>query len=245
MILELVRRLSLLSRGRKRIILVAYDLTAMGLALWAAFSTRLGILYFPDNFVVLASAVATAIIGIVALYRLQVYRIVLRYFDLRTVSRIFLAAAITAVAWVILIYFTQGSIEVAGREIMVPRSVGFIYCGFLFLLLFMGRYVMALLLAGAGRESPRKLGIRRNIAIYGANSAGISLADSMRANSQYRLKAFIEDDPALHGQIVAGVPIYSPRALADLARAAKLSEVFLAMPNATRSQRLAAVSRLT
>jgi FlaA1/EpsC-like NDP-sugar epimerase len=245
MILELVRRLSLLSRSRKRTILVGYDLAAMGLALWGAFSTRLGILYFPDNVVVIASAVATAIIGIVALYRLQVYRIVLRYFDLRTVSRIFLAAAITAVAWVILIYFTQGSIHVAGREIMVPRSVGFIYCGFLFLLLFMGRYVMALLLAGAGRESPRKLGIRRNIAIYGANSAGISLADSMRGNAHFRLKAFIEDDPALHGQIVAGVPIYSPRALADLARAAKLSEVFLAMPSATRSQRLAAVSRLT
>jgi FlaA1/EpsC-like NDP-sugar epimerase len=62
---------------------------------------------------------------------------------------------------------------------------------------------------------------------------------------QFRLKAFIEDDPALHGQIVAGVAIYSPKALPELARTAKLSEVFLAMPSATRSQRLAAISRLT
>ena len=245
MILEVVRQITMLRRARKRTILIGYDLVAMGLALWAAFSTRLGILYFPDNPVVLASAAVSFAIGVVALYRLQVYHIVLRYFDLRTVSRIFIAAAIAAAAWVILIYYTQERIVVAGVPIMVPRSVGFIYCGFLFLLLFMGRYVMAVLLAGAGREPRPKVLARTNIAIYGANSAGISLADSVRANAEFRLKAFIEDDPALHGQIVAGVPIYSPKALAELARSAKLSEVFLAMPNATRSQRLAAISRLT
>lgn len=245
MLLELVRHLSMLSRPRKRTILVGYDLAAMGAALWAAFSTRLGVLYFPDNPVVVASAAISFLVGVFALYRLRVYHIVLRYFDLRTVSSIFLGAAIAALAWVVLIYLTQERISVEGLIISVPRSVGFIYCGFLFLLLFMGRYVMALLLAGAGREAPASANSRRNIAIYGANSAGISLADSVRANAQFRLKAFIEDDAALHGQIVAGVPIYSPKALPELVRTARLSEVFLAMPNATRSQRLAAISRLT
>jgi FlaA1/EpsC-like NDP-sugar epimerase len=245
MILDLIRRVSALSRGRKRTILIAYDIVAMGAALWAAFSTRLGILYFPDKPLVIASAALSFMVGIFALYRLQVYHIVLRYFDLRTVSRIFLAAVIAATAWVILIYLTRETILVAGHVIQVPRSVTFIYCVFLFLLLFMGRYVMALLLAGAGREPPPSPHARHNIAIYGANSAGISLADSVRVTRRYRLKAFIEDDPALHGQIVAGVPIYSPKALPELARSAKLSQVFLAMPNATRSQRLAAISRLT
>ena len=245
MIVDLMRRLSMLSRPRKRTILVAYDLAAMGAALWAAFSTRLGLLYFPDNPVVVASALISFMVGIFALYRLRVYHIVLRYFDLRTVSSIFLAAAIAALAWVVLIYLTQERINVEGLTITVPRSVGFIYCGFLFLFLFLGRYVMALLLASAGREPLPSAKARRNVAIYGANSAGISLADSVRLNAQFRLKAFIEDDAALHGQIVAGVPIYSPRALPELVETARLSEVFLAMPNATRTQRLAAISRLT
>jgi FlaA1/EpsC-like NDP-sugar epimerase len=245
MILEFVRRLSLLSRARKRSILVGYDIVSMGLALWAAFSTRLGEVYFPAEPTVILSASLSFLVGILALDRLQVYRIVLRYFDLRTVSRIFLAAAVAAVAWVILVYLTQPTIRIDGLSITVPRSVAFIYCGFLFLLLFMGRYVMALLLAGAVRESIQTPGTRKNIAIYGANTAGISLADSVRANWQFRLRAFIEDDSALHGQIVAGVPIYSPKALPELARTAGLSEVFLAMPNATRSQRLSAISRLT
>jgi UDP-N-acetylglucosamine 4,6-dehydratase len=244
MVMELIRGLPTLSRARKRTIVVGYDVVAMGMALWAAFSTRLGILYFPDNPVIMASAAASFLVGILALYRLRVYHIVLRYFDLRAVTRLFLGAAVAAAAWVMLIYFTQERIIVAGLSIMVPRSVGFIYCGFLFMLLFMGRYVMALLLSGAGREMPARPGNRKNIAIYGANSAGISLADSVRAKPDFRLKAFIEDDTALHGQIVAGVPIYSPKALPELARTQRLSEVFLAMPNASRSQRLAAISRL-
>jgi FlaA1/EpsC-like NDP-sugar epimerase len=103
MILEFVRRLSCLSRARKRTILVAYDIASMGLALWAAFSTRLGEVYFPAEPTVILSASLSFLVGIVALDRLQVYRIVLRYFDLRTVSRIFLAAAVAAVAWVILV----------------------------------------------------------------------------------------------------------------------------------------------
>jgi FlaA1/EpsC-like NDP-sugar epimerase len=143
-----------------------------------------------------------------------------------------------------MIYYANDRIVVEGLPIMVPRSVGFIFCGFLFLLLFMGRYVMALLLAGVARAPLPSPHARRNIAIYGANAAGISLADSVRMTPQFRLVAFVDDDTALQGQIVAGVPIYSPKALPELARSARLTEAFLAMPKATRSQRLAAIALL-
>jgi FlaA1/EpsC-like NDP-sugar epimerase len=231
---------------RKRAILIGYDVTAMLLSLWAAFSARLGELYFPDNPVVLAAAAISCAIGIGALYQLHVYHLVLRYFDLRAVTRLLAAAAIAATAWVIVVYLSRAEIKVDELVMLVPRSVGFIYAGFLFLLLFMGRYAMALLISGAVRDSrdgPRDA--RKNVAIYGANTAGISLAESMRGNRDYRLAAFIDDEPALHGQILARTPIYSPQALPDLVRSAEIDEVFLAMPKATRSQRLIAISRLT
>jgi len=246
MMINMLGNLSNAGRARKRIILIAYDLTAMCLALWAAFSARLGVPYWPGSIVVPLSAIASFAIGIAGLYHLRVYHIVLRYFDLRTVVRIFVGAAVAAVAWVMVVYFTRAPIYETAAQGLVPRSVGFIYCGFLFVLLFMGRYAMALLLAGASKERPSSSRDgRKNIAIYGANTAGISLADSVRRNHHYQLKAFIEDDVALHGQIAAGVPIYSPKALPKLARSAELDEVFLAMPKATRSQRLSAISRLT
>lgn len=231
---------------RKRAILIAFDLAAMAIALWAAFSARLGGPYLPDNIAVLGAAATSFAVGIFALYRLNVYHIVLRYFDLRAVTSILGAAAVAAMAWVICVYFARAEIKVDGIVMLVPRSVGFIYGGFLFLLLFMGRYAMALLLSGTVRDAP--LGSRdgqRNVAIYGANAAGISLAASMRGSRAYRLVAFIDDDPALRGQIMAGTPICAPEALPDLVSSDALDEVFLAMPKATRAQRLAAISRLT
>ncbi len=245
MVFQAIRELSKLGRARKRAILVVYDVAAMLFALWAAFSTRLGAFYLPLSPGVLIAATASCAIGLTALYQLNVYRIVIRYFDLRAVTRLLASAGMAAIAWVIVVYLSQPTIVFEGVTMMVPRSVGFIYAGFLFLLLFMGRYAMALLVVGAVRDAPPPREGRRNVLIYGANTAGISLADSMAGNRDYQLSAFVDDDPALHGQIVAGVPIYSPRALPDLIRSADIDEVFLAMPKATRSQRLAAISRLT
>jgi len=245
LVTEFLKRLPELSRIRKRAILVAYDLVAMAVALWAAFSTRLGLFFVPDSSQLMVAALASFVIGLAALFQLHIYHIVLRYFDLRTVTRILGGAAVAAVAWVVAAFFIRDTILVNGMPTMIPRSVAFIYCGFLFLLLFMGRYVMALLLSGAARVPPPSPHARFNIAIYGANPAGISLANSMRQRPQYRLVAFIDDDPALRGQIMAGVPIHGPHELAEIKREEKLSEIFLAMPNATRSQRLGAIDRVT
>ncbi|MCH8615866.1 polysaccharide biosynthesis protein [Sphingomonas sp. SM33] len=230
---------------RKRAILVGYDGAAMAVSLWGAFSARLGIPYVPQSAKLILAACVSFAIGIFALYRLQVYHIVLRYFDLRTVTRIFSGAAIAAIAWVILVYLMQERILISGLPSFVPRSVAFIYCGFLFLMLFMGRYVMALLLSGAARVPPPSPHARFNIVIYGANAAGISLANSVRMTPQYRLVAFVDDDPALRGQILAGLPIHASYELPQISRAERISEVFLALSSASRSQRLAAINRVT
>lgn len=244
MLRQALRRLPTLSRRRKRTILVVYDVVAMIVALWAAFSTRLGIFYVPYSRTVLLSAGLSFVVGLTALYRLRVYHIVLRYFDIRTVTRILWAVVIAAIAWATLVYLMSAKITLANVTFLVPRSVGFIYCGFLFLLLFMGRYVMAIMLAGADHEDAEPGCDIRNVVIYGANATGISLADSVRISSRYRLVGFVDSDAALKGQIVASVPIYSPDVLPQLARSGEIAEVFLAMPKATRMQRLAAISQI-
>ena len=96
MIRPLVQRLTTLGRYKKRTILMGYDLFAMIVALWGAFSTRLGIFYVPYSRSVLLSAAVSFVVGVAALYRLRVYHIVLRYFDLRTVTRLLSAAAVAS-----------------------------------------------------------------------------------------------------------------------------------------------------
>ncbi len=240
---DLLKRLPGLARGKKRAILVGYDVTAMAFALWAAFAVRFGAFFHPQNWLVLGTAAASFLITLVALYRLRIYHIVLRYFDMRAVTRLLSASGIAAAVWAVMAFVTRQEVIIDGRVTMMPRSVAFIYLVFLFLLLFMGRYVMSLILAGADREdAPSTSG--RNIIIYGANIAGISLADSVRMSSKYRLVAFVDPDPALKGQIVAGVPICPPEALPEIAESNDVSEIFLAMPKATRSARLAAIAQV-
>ena len=244
MIFQFVRRVSSADRAQKRLILVTYDVAAMMFALVAAFSARLGEPYLPVDPIVMLAGAISIVVGLAGLFQLRIYHIVLRFFDLGTVSRILFGATIAATAWVILVYFMRASMVVDGIRILVPRSVGFIYGGFLFVLLFMGRYAMATLVIGADRKHPTGRAGRRNIVIYGANSAGISLAESVRRDRHFRLCGFVDDDPALRGQIIAGAQIHPPSALAGLVGDNEVSEVFLAMPNATRSQRLSAIERL-
>jgi len=245
MVLDWVQKLLELNRVQKRIIVLAYDIVALNVALVAAFSTRLGVLYVPANPLVFLAAAASCVVGVLTLHQLQVYRILLRFFDLRIVTRILLASVAAAGAWVVLIYLTNAQIIFSSIRFNVPRSVAFIYCGFAFLLLFMGRYAMASILTGPQREGRTFKGKRRNVAIYGANSAGITLADTMRDSRDYSLRAFIDDDPALRGQVIGGVPIYAPSALERLAKALPIDEVLLALPKATRSQRLSAISMVS
>jgi len=230
MVRQVLKRLPGLSRLNKRLILLVYDLAAMTAALWAAFSTRLGIFYSTPSRSVVASAALSFICGLAGLYALRIYHIVLRYFDLRTVSRLLAAAAIAAFSWVAAVYLMYPHITVDNATFMVPRSVAFIYGGFLFLLLFMGRYVMALLLSSANRDIEGRVSERRNILIYGANAAGISLADSVRSTSTYKLVGFVDAEGASVGQLIGGAPVYPPDALAQLAQYRRIDEVFLAMP---------------
>ncbi|MEO5772702.1 MAG: nucleoside-diphosphate sugar epimerase/dehydratase [Sphingomicrobium sp.] len=243
MILRLITAVSTLNRPRKRMILIVYDLAAMAIALWAAFSTRLGGVFFTQNVVVLLSAFGSFGLGIAGLYVLGVYRFVLRFFDMQTVSRVLFGAVIASAAWVMLVYFTRATIVFEGQRILIPRSVGFIYCGFLFLFLFMGRYAMSRLLSGVGRISGYRPLQQRNVVIYGASPAGISLADSMRSDPDFSLAGFVDDDPALYGQVLAGVPIHPVSHLQKLIDDYDVKEIFLAMPGATRAERLDAIAR--
>jgi FlaA1/EpsC-like NDP-sugar epimerase len=139
-------------------------------------------------------------------------------------------------------YLLRQQITAHGDQFLAPRSIAFIYCGFLFVLLFIGRYVMASLLAGAARDRLLPDLDARKIVIYGANSGGVSLAGSVQASSRYRLIGFVDADPALAGRKLRGVPVYQPSALSTLAQAHLVDEVFLALPKASRSERLTAIS---
>lgn len=240
---RIVARVTKLDQSRKRAVIIAYDTAAMAAALWLAFCIRLGELYVPDDRWVVALGIAAIVVGVLALLSLGVYRVVIRYLDINAALRLAVGTAAAATVWFVFAYLSR--IE------PLPRSVGFIYFGILFLLMFFGRLAAARLLSGESGQLaalPRARGPSRRatpVAIYGATPAGSSLAESLRRHPRYRLRCFADDNPALVGRAMGGVPIRSTAQLRGDIQSGAVEQVFLALASATRGERMAALASLS
>ena len=239
-----LKNLFTLWHWRKRLLVVSYDAVAILFALWAAFSIRLDTFYWPSSPKVLLLAILAMIGGIVGLYLLGVYRIVVRYLDNRTIMKLLAGAALASVIWFSLVYLS-------GLRFL-PRSVGLIYWALLFGLLLIGRQIMATLILHA-HQAPSPLlkrnggqtNERRNVAVFGANEVGVSLVGSLRGNLNYKPVFLIDSSPDLAGRTIASLRVYHSSKLAGLIKKYQVDEIFLAMPEATRAQRVAAIELLS
>jgi hypothetical protein len=234
----LVKRLPDLSRSRKRTILVCYDLAAMIVSLWAAFSTRLGFIYVPTGRRVLLSAGVFFIVGLAALYRLRIYHIVLRFADrhphpLRRGNR----------------GDRMGDPRLCSQCAHHGRTCHPSRPAISGLHLLRLDAVHGPLLHGLAARGGRS---RQLLARPRCTKNGHLWSERDR-DQPWQLGSrivglpadrFRRRRPCTEGQVVAGVPIYAPEALERLAQSRNVDEVFLAMPNATRSERLAAISQV-
>ncbi|WP_129793660.1 nucleoside-diphosphate sugar epimerase/dehydratase [Sphingosinicella sp. CPCC 101087] len=238
-----VNKLTALPRARKRAVIVGFDTVAMSLALWLAFCIRYGELYTPVNRWVVPLAAAAVALGVGALLLLGIYKVVVRYMDVHAALRIAVGAGAVAAIWFILAYVS--------RVENLPRSVGFIYFGIVFLFMFFGRLAAARLLNEEHHSLLRTPGTadgqvkETRVAIYGATSAGSSLAEALRRHPEYRLRCFVDDNPALVGRFMVGAPIRSLEQLRQEVQSGAVEQVFLAIQSATRSDRMAALASLS
>ncbi|MFO7628166.1 MAG: nucleoside-diphosphate sugar epimerase/dehydratase [Prochlorococcaceae cyanobacterium] len=73
------------------------------------------------------------------------------------------------------------------------------------------------------------------VVIYGAGGAGAQLAASLQLHPEYRIVAFIDDDPALWNRHLHGVMVTSPSQLPTLRQRYRIDQVMLALPSISRS----------
>ena len=82
------------------------------------------------------------------------------------------------------------------------------------------------------------------VAIYGAGSAGIQLALALRQAREIRPVVFVDDNPALHGQIMAGYRVEPPDVLDRLVAAGRIKKILVAIPSISTQQRKKIMARL-
>jgi FlaA1/EpsC-like NDP-sugar epimerase len=216
-----------LPRAVKRAIALSVDASLSILTVWVAFYLRLG------EWVTLSQAGSPAVVAAVALalptfFAFGLYRTVFRY-----VSSEALLTVAQAVFFYGLIYasvFTAWGIQ------GVPRTIGLIQPTLLLIAVgtsrVLGRYWLGGIYRRSSGQSPQK-----RVLIYGAGNAGRQLAAAIAQTSEFKVAGYIDDDRELHGGVINNVRIWAPETMHRLIAHLGISEIFLAIPSASRARR--------
>jgi len=223
-----------LSRTAKRSIALFADLLLLPLALWASFSLRLGEFYLAEGNIAYLF-IAAPVIAIPIFIRLGLYRAIIRYIGFVAMWSVVKAVTLYTLIWGMLVLLTATP--------GVPRSV--LLINWLVTILLVGgtRAIARWWLSGSFKGGDRSKHKKR-VAIYGAGEAGIQIANALSDSFKFRPVAFIDDNPALQGNSINGLRVYSFKQLSVIIDDLLVTEVLLAMPSVSRSARNRIISKL-
>lgn len=220
------RRVTEMSRARKRALMVVADFVALPLALWSAFALRLADWWPLENMAPFWwMFVLLPIVGVFIFARFGLYRAVVRFMGPQAITAVVSGVAVLSLMLLALAYLAQ----MQGFPRTVPvifAMVSLIYVGGTRLLV--RHYYQWLNLHKDGREA---------VVIYGAGSAGAQLAGAMGNEARFHTVAFVDDDAALQGSVIHGVRVYAPRQLGELITRFSVERVLLAIPSASKARR--------
>ncbi len=221
-----------LSRPKKVAILIFADVFFSLIALWGAFSIRLGELYLPKGNGWMLFLISP-LIAIPVFIKFGLYRAIIRYIGGRVLWAIFQATALYALIFSVIALMSNVG--------LVPRTVPILNWLFMLLLVGGGRFFACWWLGDvnvsyAGDKATLD-DFKKNVVIYGAGSAGVQLASALAQGREYKPVAFIDDDVSLHKQKINNLRIYDLSSLSYLIERHKLTDVLLAIPSATRARR--------
>ncbi len=77
----------------------------------------------------------------------------------------------------------------------------------------------------------RRSSVRCRVLIYGAGTTGTQLVSALRTHENIEPVAFVDDNKALHGLVVARLHVYSPAHIAEIATDKQIDRVLLALPS--------------
>lgn len=216
-----------LSRIQKQLFIGLVDLFIVELTLWLAFVLRFETIYIPESDLAWLF-VTSPIIGIVIFVGFRLYQSVIRYLSLQAMIQIAKAVAVYLILISGITYFFYSS--------SILRSVIPIH-GVLLLLSLGTVRGLARIWLTESRHASRGGNPRKNVAIYGAGSAGIQLANALSHSAELRPIVFLDDDARLRRKRLGELEVYSPNELEALVSRLNVTEVLLAIPSASRQRR--------
>ncbi len=221
-----------LTRGQKQAILLGVDLALVPLALLFTFSIQ-----FADSSAMDRLLQSGPVLGMIMVLAaalsivLGIHNTRLGAYDISGTGKTAIFAGLLALA-----SFTLGRIAGLGYGGAV-----YVVFGLLFFLLSTATRVVMLqaLLTLYRRETPRC-----RVLIYGAGTTGMQLAQALKTHEMIEPIAFIDDNPALQGLTIAGLPVLKPARIDEIVQDRAIDRVLLAMPSLSMPKRTQMARRL-
>lgn len=221
-----------LPRPQKIIVMLLADVLVLPLCLIAAHHVRLGDGTLLRDYGV-GAPIIVALATIPVFHACGLYRNVVRFVDMHLLYSIGVGLAVLASSVYALSYILNDPLP--------PRSSLFIYWFIAFAYVVLTRFGARHLL----RARSAKPGGLPRVAIYGAGDSGVQLAHAMRSSQTHQPVCFIDDDPQLRNQQVAGLRVLPLDALRGTAGALGIQEIVLAVPSASPAARHRIYNSLT
>jgi FlaA1/EpsC-like NDP-sugar epimerase len=231
-------------RWFKRLVALALDLVLCVLTTWLAFYLRLGVWVnvwgeqlTPD---LLArpgiATIAAIVIALPIFIFFGLYRAIFRYSGWPALLLIAKAIGLYGIIYIAIftVFGVQG----------VPRTIGLIQPMLLLFAIGGSRALVSYWFGNSYREQ-LLLGRLPKVLVYGAGVAGRELVAAIRNSKKMQVVGFVDDDPAFQGGILNGVKIYSPEKLPALVQVLEISDILLAIPSISRSQRAEIIAKLS
>ncbi|ARU26797.1 nucleoside-diphosphate sugar epimerase/dehydratase [Cellvibrio sp. PSBB006] len=219
------------SRTTKRIISLCYDTFAIALAFYIATCMRLGTFSIPVTQKELTAVAITIVITLALFTKMGMYRAILRYMTLPAMLTIVGCVCVSGLVLAMASFFTFSK---------VPRSVPFIYITTALLLIGTPRLLVRSLIALLNRQSR---GNKEAVIVYGAGYTGHQLTLALQA-TPYKVVAFVDDNPALHGTVLANKKVFDPSMIEALMHTHSANKILLALGSTPNSRRAEVIKRL-
>ena len=233
----ILKKISHLYRISKQAIMAVVDSIIVLFCLIAAFSIRLGYLYFPGENIQYPIEIwiimCVPFIVIPIFYFFGLYQSVIRYIGTKAFWSIAKAVSIYSLLWVLLSY--MASIDGVPRSVII---INWLLCTFMVISSrFLARWLFLVYTQSSNK-------VIKNIIIYGAGAAGMQLSHSLKFSSEYKHIAYIDDNNSLKFSYVNGVKVYPFSKISSLVEQYNVHDLFLALPSISLKNRNKIISSL-
>ncbi len=226
---EATERLVELPRNIKQAMVLLADMCFVAASMWVAVAYPAGITSVHLGTVEIACALLTLLASAIIFLRLGLYRAVIRFMGQQAIWAIITAVSYSTLVLGAAVFFTRAD---------VPRTLPFVYWALAMFSIGGSRLVVRAYYQAKLRSSSK------NVLIYGAGESGRQLLTALHHGEQYRVVAFVDDDPHAQHSVINGLQVVKPGEIERLIQEHSITQVLLAIPSATHDRRREIINSL-